>query len=208
MKKSFPALIWLIFGLVTNAQAHTLDALEGQLTKQEQYFQAVNRPAPDFTLSDAADGAHSLQDWKGKVVVLWFVYANCPDVCPLHTETMASVQQMINRTPMRDLVEFVAITTDPERDVGEVLRNYGEVHGLDPANSFVLTSGPDKPSMTRELAEQYGLKFTPSPDGLLMHGIVTHVIDKSGNLRARYHGLRFAPTNLIAYINALTNDYH
>jgi protein SCO1/2 len=89
-----------------------------------------------------------------------------------------------------------------------VLRNYGEIHGLDSANAVLLTSEADKPAVTRQLAEAYGLKFTPGPDGMQMHGIVTHVIDKSGNLRARYHGLKFAPASLIAYINALTNDYH
>jgi protein SCO1/2 len=194
--------------LATHSRAHSLDELEGQLTKQEQFFQAVNRPAPGFTLIDSDGQSRRLSDWQGKVVVLWFIYTGCPDVCPLHTDRMASVQQMINRTPMKDLVEFVAITTDPERDTDAVLRNYGEVHGLDSANAVLLTSGPDKPAVTRQLAEAYGLKFTAVDDGMQMHGIVTHVIDKSGNLRARYHGLKFAPTNLIAYINALTNDYH
>jgi protein SCO1/2 len=61
---------------------------------------------------------------------------------------------------------------------------------------------------TRELAERFGLKFTALEDGYQMHGVVTHLIDKSGNLRARYHGLKFNATNLIVHINALTNDYH
>jgi protein SCO1/2 len=41
-----------------------------------------------------------------------------------------------------------------------------------------------------------------------MHGVVTHVIDKSGNLRAHFHDLKFDETNFILYVNALTNDYH
>jgi len=209
MTKFVLVLLVLVAGaaIATGSQAHSLDELEGQLTKQELSFQAVSRPAPGFTLQGSDGQPHSLSDWKGKVVVLWFIYTNCPDVCPLHTDAMASVQQMINRTPMKDRVEFIAITTDPERDT-VVMRDYGEVHGLDAINGVLLTSGPDKPTVTREVAEAYGLKFTSGPDGMQMHGIVTHVIDKSGNLRARYHGLKFAPTSLIAYINALTNDYH
>lgn len=210
MTKAFFVLLILVAGAaaVPAASAHSLDELEGQLTKQELSFQAVSRPAPAFTLQGSDGQPHSLSDWKGKVMVLWFIYTNCPDVCPLHTDAMASVQQMINRTPMKERVEFIVITTDPERDTDAVLRNYGEIHGLDSANAVLLTSEADKPAVTRQLAEAYGLKFTPGPDGMQMHGIVTHVIDKSGNLRARYHGLKFAPASLIAYINALTNDYH
>jgi protein SCO1/2 len=203
-------LFVLIAGAVmsTTARAHSLDELEGQLTKQEVYFLAVSRPAPGFTLQDSDGKPHALSDWKSKVVILWFIYTNCPDVCPLHTDKMAAIQKMINRTPMKDRVEFIAVTTDPERDSGAVLRDYGATHGLDSVNAVLLTSGADKPTATRELAEAYGLKFTQTPDGMQMHGIVTHVIDKSGNLRARYHGLKFAPTNLLVYVNALTNDYH
>jgi len=203
-----------IFGLViaaalaAPASAHSLKELEDQLTAREPYLQVVNRPAPDFALQDADGRATSLTDLRGKVVILYFIYASCPDVCPLLSEKIAGIQQQINTTPMRDIVEFVAVTTDPERDTPDVLRGYGPAHGLDPANWRFLTSGADHPAATRELAKAYGLEFTPMADGTQMHGLVTHVIDKSGNLRARFHGLKFKNLNLILYVNALTNDTH
>jgi len=190
------------------ASAHSLKELEDQLTAHEPYIQVVNRPAPDFALQDADGHATSLKDLRGKVVVLYFIYASCPDVCPLLSEKIAEIQQQINTTPMRDIVAFVAVTTDPERDTSQVLRDYGPAHGLDPANWRFLTSGVDHPTATRELAKAYGLEFTPMGDGTQMHGLVTHVIDKSGNLRARFHGLKFKDISLILYVNALTNDNH
>ncbi len=190
------------------ASAHSLKELEDQLTAGEPYIQVVNRPAPDFSLQDADGHATSLKDLRGKVVVLYFIYASCPDVCPLLSEKIADIQQQINTTPMRDIVEFVAVTTDPERDTPDVLRAYGPAHGLDLVNWRFLTSGVDHPTATRELAKAYGLEFTPMSDGTLMHGLVTHVIDKSGNLRARFHGLKFKNISLIPYVNALTNDNH
>jgi protein SCO1/2 len=42
-------------------------------------------------------------------------------------------------------------------------------------------------------------------DGTQMHGVVTHVIDRGGRLAANFHGLRFAPVNLVLYVNGLTN---
>lgn len=198
----------LIAGAASPVTAHSLKELEDQLQARERYVEIVHRPAPDFALSDAEGRSVRLSDYRGKVVVLNFVYASCPDVCPLHSEAIATLQEAVNGTPMKDLVRFVSITTDPERDTPAVLKAYGPTHGLDPANWVFLTSGPDQPTATRELAGRYGLKFTAGADGYQLHGLVTHLIDKSGNLRARYHGLRFDPTNVIVHINALTNDDH
>lgn len=64
------------------APAHSLKSLEEQLHKREKYFQAFNKEAPVFALRDAAGRTNSSSDLRGKVVVLNFVYTNCPDVCP------------------------------------------------------------------------------------------------------------------------------
>jgi protein SCO1/2 len=194
--------------LSTGALAHSLADVEAALNAREFFLQVVNQPAPDFSLEDADGRAISLKDLKGKVVVLYFIYASCTDVCPLHSEKLSEIQQAINVTPMRDRVWFVAITTDPEHDTPDVLKSYGPTHGLDPVNWLFLTSGAAHPSATRDLAERYGLKFTSTSDGRQVHGIVTHIIDKSGMLRARYHGLKFSSTNFIVHLNALTNDTH
>jgi protein SCO1/2 len=200
--------LMLVLAGVASAAAHSLKDLEGQLLKRERYVQMMSKKAPEFALQDTNGRRIRLSDFAGKVVVLNFVYTNCPDVCPLHSEAIASIQEAINPTPMKDVVQFVTITTDPERDTPVVMQAYGSTHGLDPINWVFLTSGTDESEATRELAGRYGLKFTPSKDGYQMHGIVTHLIDKSGNLRARYHGLKFNETNMIVHINALTNDNH
>lgn len=193
---------------VTPAAAHSLKDLEGKLLKRERYVQMMSKKAPEFTLQDANGRRIGPSDFAGKVVVLNFVYTNCPDVCPLHSEAIASIQEAINPTPMKGLVQFVTITTDPKRDTTTVMKTYGSTHGLDPVNWVFLTSAPDNPAATRELAKRYGLKFMLSKDGYQLHAVVTHLIDKSGNLRARYHGLKFKETNMIVHINALSNDNH
>ena len=173
---------------------------------KEKYFQIKNQPAPEFVLQDADGKPVSLTGLRGKIVVLNFIYAGCPDVCPLHAERIAEIQTMINATPMRDQVEFVSITTDPKRDTAEILRAYGDAHGLDPVNWTFLTSGLDQPEdATRKLAEQFGHAFTPTDDGEQMHSVVTHVIDREGLLRANFHGLQFAPVNLVLFVNGLVN---
>ena len=200
--------LMLVSAGIATAAAHSLKDLEEKLLEREIYVQIMHRKAPEFTLQDTGGNRVSLSDFSGKVVVLNFVYTNCPDVCPLHSEAIASIQQAINQTPMKNLVKFISITTDPKRDTTAVMKTYGPEHGLNPENWTFLTSGSDNLAATRELAKRYGLKFMLSKDGYQLHAVVTYLIDKSGNLRGKYHGLKFRETNMIVHINALTNDYH
>ena len=204
--KSVALAFALMMATVAPVLAHSLEEVDQDLRDKDKYFQPVDSEAPGFSLQDADGRIVSLASLRGKVVVLNFIYTNCPDVCPLHAERIAELQAMINQTPMKAMVEFVTITTDPKRDTGEVLRDYGKAHGLDPVNWVFLTAAPDQPEdSTRKIAEAYGLKFTQGDDGMQMHGIVTHVIDQDGRLRARFHGLEFEPVNLVIFVNALTN---
>ena len=211
---SLPNVAAAVLGLivvaaaVTPPAAHSLKSLENQLGGREKYFQPINEEAPEFELHDAEGRAVSLIDFRDKVVVLHFIYTNCPDVCPLHAEHIAEIQEMLNQTPMRDLVQFVTITSDPYRDTPEIMRAYGTAHGLDPVNWTFLTSGPERLTATRELVEKFGHKFTEVDGGYQVHGVVTHVVDREGRWRANFHGLRFEPTNLVLFINALLNDVH
>jgi len=209
------SILLIVAGTAATGQlafAHSLKDLEAQLFKREHYVEFVNRPAPEFELRDAEGKTVRLADFRRKkVVVLWFIYASCPDVCPLQSDRLAEVQKTVNKVNtglMRDLVQFIAITTDPAREKPEILRAYGPAHGLDPHNWQFLTSGADKPEVTRELADRFGLKFTPTENDMLMHGTVTHIIDFEGRLRARFHGLKWRQINMLVYINALTNDIH
>ena len=203
--------VLVILALTTVAPvafAHSLHELEAALGSREKYFQPIDKAAPDFSLQDAGGRPVRLADFRGKVVVLHFIYTNCPDVCPLHAERIAEIQTMVNLTPMKQQVEFITITTDPNRDRGNVLAEYGWTHGLDPVNWVFLTTKPDQPEdLTRKLAQQFGHRFDKTEDGYQMHGIVTHVIDKEGRWRANFHGLKFEPSNLVIFVNALVNDF-
>lgn len=197
-------------GAPTPTGAHSIkdkSELDRLMGDREEYFQPLDKEAPEFTLQDADGNVISRADLRGKVVVLHFIYAGCPDVCPLHADLIAEIQEMVNGTPMKEHVQFVTITTDPENDTPEVLRDYGPAHGLDPVNWAFLTTTPDQSEdATRRLAEAHGHTFTKTGDGYQVHSVVTHVFDKEGRWRANFHGMRFEPTNLVLFINALVNE--
>lgn len=214
MKRFFTILSVLALGVVITtpipANAHSIkdkSELDRLMGDKEKFFQPMDKEGPDFKLQDADGRIVNLTDLRGKVVVLHFIYAACPDVCPLHAEKIAEVQKMVNETPMKARVQFVTITTDPANDTAEVLRAYGPAHGLDRDNWVFLTARPDQAEdATRRFAEKFGHKFTKTKEGYQVHGVVTHVIDEEGRWRANFHGLRFEPTNLVLYINALVNE--
>lgn len=203
-------LAWMLALLalaVVPAAAHSLDELESTLGGREDYFQLVDKAAPDVRLQDADSQPVELVDLRGQVVVLHFVYMSCTDTCPMHATLLAEVQEMVNQTPMAERVRFVTITTDPRNDTPDLLREYGPSRGLDPVNWLALTTRPDQPEdATRRLAEAFGHSFSKLPDGEQMHGTVTHVIAPDGRWAANFHGLRFDPANLVLFVNGLLHD--
>jgi protein SCO1/2 len=205
-------LAWVLIlaaAMTAAARGHSLKDLETMLGDREKYFQAIDKPAPHFALQDADGKPVGLSELRDKIVVLHFIYAGCPDVCPLHADKIAELQAMINQTPMKEQVRFVTITTDPKNDTPDVLRAYGGQHGLDPVNwVFLTTSSEQTEDLTRKLAEQFGHKFVKTEDGYQVHAIVTHIIDREGRWQANFHGLKFDPSNLVVFVNALVNDAH
>lgn len=189
-----------------SAAAHSLEDVEASLHEQERYAQFVDRAAPEFSLADPDGGSVSLADFKGKAVVLNFIYTRCTDACPLHMNTIKQLQDKINAEGLGGSVEFVTIATDTEdlASTRDNMRAYGSRYRLDPANwRFLFRRGDQAQDATVRLAEEYGLTFSVVEEGMQMHGVVTHVIDKTGRLRARFHGLKFQPDHFVSYVTAV-----
>jgi protein SCO1/2 len=209
MKAKSLLVVSLVLALAVPALAHHPGAdLDEMMGSEEKFFQAIDEPAaPPFELADAGGKTVRLSDFSDKIVVLYFVFASCTDLCPIHSEVIADIQRKVNDTPMRDRVQFLAVTTDPVKDTSEVLKAYGPAHGLDARNWMFLTTKPGQPEdTTRKLSEEYNVRFEPLEDGQQMHGAVTHVIDRSGRFAAKFHGLRFDTLNMVLYINGLINN--
>ncbi|MDQ3196665.1 MAG: SCO family protein, partial [Pseudomonadota bacterium] len=84
-------------------------------------------PAPQFTLTTQDDKQLSLDDLRGKVVVVTFIFASCAHTCPLLTSKMMTVQSRLGNEFGRNAY-FVSVTVDPERDTPEVLKRYAQAH--------------------------------------------------------------------------------
>jgi len=76
----------------------------------------------DFALTDHAGRPRTLADFRGKIVVLFFGYTQCPDVCPTTLSTLAEAMRRLGPDAAR--VQVLFVTIDPERDTAELLSHY------------------------------------------------------------------------------------
>lgn len=132
----------------------------------------------DFKLTDHNGRPRTLRDFRGKVVVLFFGYMHCPDVCPT---TMADLAQVMGKLGSdTDRVQVLFVTVDPERDTPELLAQY--VPAFHP--SFMGLYGDAQ--STAEVAKAFNVMYQKQPTSAgynVDHSAGTFLIDPSGRVR-------------------------
>lgn len=137
--------------------------------------------ARDFSLPDQDGRLRSMKDFSGKVVVIFFGYTQCPDVCPTTMAELAEVRTALGKDGAR--VQGVFVSTDPDRDTPEVLKAY--VGNFDP--SFIALR-PSSPEQLAALAKDYKV-FYKKVEGrsatsyTMDHSAGSYIYDTQGKLR-------------------------
>ncbi len=98
-------------------------------------------PVPDFNLTDEEGNIVSLSDYRGKVVVVAFIFTSCPDVCPAIEHTLNYVDYQLPDHGIENDVQFLSITIDPARDTVETLKEYTDENAFDWPH--LTSSNPD-----------------------------------------------------------------
>lgn len=132
----------------------------------------------DFRLLDAQGREHSLADFRGKVVLLYFGFTQCPDVCPTALSRAAEVKTLLGAEGER--LQVIFVTIDPERDTPQVIQPY--VAAFDP--SFLGLYGDAQ--RTRETAAEFKVFYQKVPTGgsyTMDHSTLSYVFDPQGRLR-------------------------
>ena len=137
--------------------------------------------ARDFHLIDADGQPRSLADFKGKVVVVFFGYTQCPDVCPTTLLELAQARQKLGAEAGR--LQGIFITLDPARDTPEVLKAY--VTSFD--ESFIALT-PRSPQELAALAREFKIFYRQTPGPIensytLDHTAASYMYDPQGRLR-------------------------
>ncbi len=136
--------------------------------------------AHDFHLTDASGKPRSLADYRGKLVVMFFGYTQCPDVCPTTMSDLKTVMQALGSDA--DRVQVLFVTLDPERDKPALLAQY--VPAFDPR--FVGLYADE--ATTARTAKEFKIFFQrvpgPTPTSYTFdHSAGTFVFDSQGRIR-------------------------
>ena len=137
-------------------------------------------PSFDFTLT-SADGDVTLSDYRGKIVLIYFGYTFCPDICPATLANVAQALRNMSESQTKD-VQLIMVSLDPARDTPEKLAEY--VAHFHP--SFIGATGSDE--KLTEVTSLYGIFYekheSDSAGGYLIdHTATLLVIDREGYLK-------------------------
>jgi len=141
------------------------------------------RPGSDFTLTDQNGNLFRLSDQKGKILLIFFGYTHCPDVCPITLAEFKQIKAMLG--DKADQVRFVFVTVDPERDTPETINTF--LQNFDP--TFIgLTS--DRATL-EPVWKAYGVYQEQQDAGsaagyLVDHSTPTYLIDPQGLWHINY----------------------
>jgi len=133
---------------------------------------------PAFALADVEGKPRSLEQFRGRIVLLAFGYTHCPDVCPTTLAKFAQARRLLGADA--DRVQGVFVTIDPERDTAELLRAY--VPAFDP--TFIALRGTEEQTdvVTKAFRANYQI-IQYKGDTLVDHTASTYIVDAQGRAR-------------------------
>ncbi len=174
---SMPRRAWLVLAAVS------ILALVG-CSEDKPKFNAIDitgaEYAREFQLTDHNGQPRSLKDFKGKVVVVFFGYTQCPDVCPTSMVELAEVKKLLG--PQGDKLQGLFVTLDPERDRPALLKAY--MANFDPSFLALYTSVEKLPDVAKEFKIYYKKVDGPTPTSYTLdHSAGSYVFDPEGHVR-------------------------
>jgi protein SCO1/2 len=165
------ALLWVFLGWQPRPDRAAVDTLPGLAPPPQ---------GGDFVL-DAHSGAVALADYRGRLVVLYFGYTWCPDICPTGLAVLALALDQLSARE-RDQVQVIFVSVDPQRDTPQRLETYaGYFH-----DSILGVTGT--PRAVAEVAGRYGVAYRvvqqqSATEYTVDHSAGLHLVDRDGKLR-------------------------
>ncbi|MEK6680840.1 MAG: SCO family protein [Nitrospirota bacterium] len=190
----FFVFIVLIFFITTSCtkdepQIGVLD-ITGNVERKDK------EPAPEFTLTDQNGKKVSLKDYRGKLVLINFIYTNCKGTCPPLVLKFKEIQLDL-KDKLKKQTALISITVDPERDTAEALKKYAGDQMADTSFwTFLTGSQAEIDSVLRD----YRVVAIKGPDGDIGHVNLVVMIDKDGKRKYDFHGYDYPSSTIMEKI--------
>lgn len=191
LEQIWPADDASVSQVTTQANALRQDTL----TRGKAAYREIGETIPQFALYDQDGRVIDSGRFRGKLIMLNFIFTRCPvaNMCPASTLKMMQLQKLAREASVPNL-ELVSITLDPKYDTPGVLKEYASTRGIDTSNFSFLT-GPE--NAIKDLLEQFGVLAEFDGD-LLKHTLATLLIDEKGRIIHRVDGSSWDPKEFVA----------
>ncbi|MCU0308876.1 MAG: SCO family protein [Thermoleophilia bacterium] len=138
--------------------------------------------APPLRLKDVSGRTVDLEDLRGKAVLVAFIFARCPDICPLTVDKIRAAQRQLG-AGARDL-RVVGVSVDPEGDTPATVRNFIRGHRMTGRMDYLMGTRPELEAVWR----RWGVAVQPTPDSpaLIAHSGTVFGVDAAGRVAVMY----------------------
>ena len=165
----------------------------------------LGQEVPDFALINQDGKRIDFHQYRGKALLLTFIYTRCPlpDYCPLMSKNFAQILKQVRRDALlSSSTHLLSISIDPDYDKPAVLRAYaldcaGDPH---PFDHWEFASGT--PEQVRKVAEFFGLKYW-TEGGQVVHALVTALVGPDGKVTKIYRGNDWQPDDVLGDLRTL-----
>jgi protein SCO1/2 len=167
---------------------------------------APGTETPDFTLVNQDGKKISFNQYRGKALILTFIYTRCPlpDYCPLMTQNFAAINRDLQNKPtLRDKTRLLSVTVDPDYDTPNVLLEYGQSRaGLDKNGFKRWEFATGSREQVKNIAQFFGLNYWQEKDQII-HGLRTVIITPEGKVAKVYRRNDWKPEDVVSDLEKL-----
>jgi protein SCO1/2 len=181
--------------LIISRQSATAPAMPGaQMAKEGD-------EVPNFTLRNQDNREIHIKDYRGKTLLLTFIYTRCPvpDYCTLMSDNFAQIDRALGENQeLYGKTHLLSISIDPEYDTPKVLRSYGAAHTERYQNETFAHwefAGGTK-EQVKEIAQFFGLTYFPEKDQII-HALRTVIVNPDGKVKKIYGGNDWKPDEIV-----------
>jgi protein SCO1 len=165
----------------------------------------VGTETPDFTLVNQDGRKISFKQYRGRALLLTFIYTRCPlpDYCPLMSRNFSQIDQELEKNPaLKARTHLLSISVDPAYDKPKVLRAYGSnyVNKADAFSHWEFATGSTE--QVKEVAQFFGLNYWPENDQII-HGLRTAIIAPDGKVFKVYRDNDWTPEQVMKDLERL-----
>jgi protein SCO1/2 len=161
---------------------------------------------PDFNLINENGKSIHFDQFKGKAVLITFIYTRCPlpDYCPKMNHNFAEIDKALASDPsMYSHTHLLSISFDPKNDTPSVLKQYGKSYAGNGAGFTHWEFAVPPPAELKQITEWFDVGISSAQDGSITHSLSTVLIDKNGKVAAFYPNNDWTPADVIQKIKSI-----